>query len=131
MKSLDRFSIVFGQELFALLKEHDILRRKYNDNVEQLEQGKRLEAEYKEWLEMKEKQGDLFSESSSESKSESGQPKEEFVVRVNGHSMATLHEKVVTTANELRYSVKNILRKLRSDPTATKAVIGRSSFDAL
>jgi hypothetical protein len=110
------------------LKEHDILRRKYNDNVNLLKEGKRLQEEYDEWLEMKERQGDLFSESSSETKSESGQQEDEFVVRVKGQNMETLHQNVATTADELKYSIKNILRKFRLDPTATKTVLGRSTY---
>jgi hypothetical protein len=107
-----------------MLKEHDILRQKYDNNVYLLQEGKRLEKEYNEWLEMKERQGDLFSESSSESRSESGQQEEEFVIQVKGQNMITLHQNVAMTADELSYSVKNILRKFRSDPTATKAVLG-------
>ncbi|CAB4016919.1 Hypothetical predicted protein [Paramuricea clavata] len=121
--SLERLNIAFGQELYAMLKEHDILRQKYDNNVYLLQEGKRLEKEYNEWLEMKERQGDLFSESSSESRSESGQQEEEFVIQVKGQNMTTLHQNVAMTADELSYSVKNILRKFRSDPTATKAVL--------
>ncbi|CAB3988176.1 Hypothetical predicted protein [Paramuricea clavata] len=106
-----------------MLKEHDILRQKYDNNVYLLQEGKRLEKEYNEWLEMRERQGDLFSESSSESRSESGQQEEEFVIQVKGQNMTTLHQNVAMTADELSYSVKNILRKFRSDPTATKAVL--------
>jgi hypothetical protein len=72
-----------------MLKEHDILRQKYDNNVYLLQEGKRLEKEYNEWLEMKERQGDLFSESSSESRSESGQQGEEFVIQVKGQNMIT------------------------------------------
>lgn len=129
IKSLERFNIVFGHELSGMLREHDILRQKYENNVEFLEQGKKLEKEYSDWLEMKERQGDLFSESSSDTKSESSQLEEEFVIRVHGQSMETLSQNVVMAANELTYSVRNILRKFRSDPTAMKAVLGRSVKD--
>ena len=108
-----------------MLKEHCILREKYIDNVHLVEEGKRLQEEYDEWLEMRERQGDLFSESSSETKSESGQEEEQFVIRVKGQDMETLLQNVATTANELRYSVRNILRKFRFDPTATKTALGR------
>ena len=114
--------------MYAILKEHDILRQKYNNNVYLLEEGKRLVKEYNEWLEMKEKEDDLFSESSSETKSGSGQQEEEFVIRVKGQNMTTLHKNVTLAADELKYSVKNILRKFRSDPTAAKAVLGRCTI---
>ena len=108
-----------------MLKEHDVLRQKYSNNVHLLEEGKRLLEEYNEWLEMKERQDDLFSESSSGTKSESGEQQQEFVIRVKGQNMEALHENVATTADELKYSVKNILRKFRFDPTATKTALGR------
>ena len=122
---MDRFNIVFGQELFTMLKDHEILRQKYESNVQLLEEGEKLEEEYKEWLEMKERQGDLFSDSSSGSRGESGKPEEEFVIRVNGQDMTTLQQNMLMTAEELKYSVKNILRKFRADPTATAAVLGK------
>ena len=108
-----------------MLKEHDVLRQKYSDNVHLLEEGKRLQKEYNEWLEMKERQGDLFSESSSETKSESGQQQEEYVIRVKGQNMEALYQNLTTTAEELKYSLKNILRKFRFDPTATKTALGK------
>lgn len=108
-----------------MLKEHDVLRKEYENNVCLLEEGKRLEKEYEEWLELRQKQGDLFSESSSETKSEFGKEEEEFVVRVKGQNMDTLHQNVEITAEELQYSAKSILRKFRCDPTARKAVLGR------
>lgn len=108
-----------------MLKEHEVLRQTYNKNVEELEEGTRLEKEYNEWLEMKARDGDLFSESSSETgMSELGE-REEFVIKVNGKSMPTLRQNVAMAANEIRHSVKNILRKFRADPATTTAVIGK------
>ena len=108
-----------------MLKEHDVLRKEYENNVCLLEEGKRLKKEYEEWLELRQKQGDLFSESSSETESEFGKEEEEFVIRVKGQNMDTLHQNVEITAEELQYSAKSILRKFRCDPTATRAVLGR------
>ena len=123
-KSLDRFSVLFGQELCMLLKEHEKVIQRYEDNVELLEEGRRLEKEHNEWLEMKQKQGSLFSESNSDGKSETSQADEDFVIGVNGQSLASLQHNSVLAREELAKSIKNILRKFRSDPTSMKTILG-------
>ena len=124
IQSLQRFNVVFGEELCTLLREHDELRQKYEDTIELLEEGKKLEAEYNEWLETKDKQESLFSESSSSSKSETSATVEEYIIRVKGQSMKTLRHNLVLVRRELTNSIQNILRKLRSDPTSMKTILG-------